>query len=75
MEAYDNSNDKDLIPNEAISFRCTYLIKDNDEIQIINNRGKVEINEEIESKIKILNGNKKEALIFKKPKSNLIQLD
>jgi len=66
MEHYDNSNDKDLIPNEEISFRCTYLIKVNDETQIINNRGKVEINEEIESKIKILNGNKKEALIFKK---------
>ena len=36
-------SDKDLIPNEEISFRCTYLIKDNDETQIINNRGKVEI--------------------------------
>ena len=66
MEPNDNSNDKDLIPNEEISFRCTYLIKDNNEIQIINDRGIVEINEEIESKIKILNGNKKEDLIFKK---------
>ena len=66
MEPYDNYNDKDPILNEEKSFRCTYLIKDNNEIQIINNRGKVEINEEIESKIKILNGNKKEDLIFLK---------
>ena len=66
MEPYNNSNNKDPIPKEKISFRCTYLIKDNNEIQIINNRGKVEINEEIESKIKILNDNKKEDLIFKK---------
>ena len=36
MEPNDNSNDKDLIPNEEISFRCTYLIKDNNETQIIN---------------------------------------
>ncbi len=35
---------------------CTYDIKDNNEIQIINNKGKDDVNEEIEEKIKILNG-------------------
>ena len=46
--------------------RCTYLIKDNNDTQIINYRGKVDINEEIESKVKILSDNNKEKLIFKK---------
>jgi len=41
--------------------KCTYLIKDDDYVQIINKRGV-----EIESKIKILDGNQKENLIFKK---------
>ena len=64
----DNHNTK----NE-ISFRCTYDIKDiNDNIQIINDRlfdeslEKYLINKEIKSKVKILNGDKKEELIFKK---------
>ena len=47
--------------------KCTYDIKDiNNEIQIINNRVQNDINEEIEKKIKILNGEQKEKLIFKK---------
>ena len=46
--------------------RCTYLIKDNNDTQIINYRGEVTINEEIKSKIKILNGNNEEKLFFQK---------
>ena len=46
--------------------KCTYEIKDNSLVQIINYRGKSEINEEIESKIKILNDKRKENLIFQK---------
>ena len=50
------------ITKDEISFRCTYDIKDiNDDIQIINDRCFLydKINDEIKSKIKILNGNKK----------------
>ena len=43
--------------------KCTYDIKDLNETQIINNRYEDIINEDIESKIKILNMNKKENLI------------
>ena len=56
-----------------ISFRCIYDIKNYNENQIINDRCYVNnrevINEEIKSKIKILNGNQKnqkEELILKK---------
>ena len=53
-----------------ISFRCTYDVKNYNETQIINDRCYVNnrevINEEIKSKIKILNYTKKEELIFKK---------
>ena len=49
-----------------ISFKCFYETKDNDEIQILNYRNEDNINEEIKSKIKILNNNKKEDLIYKK---------
>ena len=45
---------------------CTYEIKDNNEIQIINYKSDNYVNEEIESKIKIWNNGKKENLIFKK---------
>ena len=55
------------INNNNISYiKCTYEIKDNNYIQIINNRDKEDVNEEIESKIKIWNNAKKENLIFKK---------
>ena len=47
-----------------ISFKCTYEIKDYNEIQILNYRGINEINEEIKTKIKILNLDKIEELIF-----------
>jgi len=47
--------------------KCQYEIQDNDNyIQIINNRDKDLVNEEIELKIKMLNGDKKENLIFQK---------
>ena len=51
-----------------VSFRCTYDIRYLSDVQIINNRDidETDINEEIKSKIKILNGDKKEELIFKK---------
>ena len=49
-----------------VSFRCTYEIKDYNEIRIINYSNGDFINEEILTKIKILNSNKKEELIFKK---------
>ena len=51
---------------QEISFKCIYNIKDNEETQIINNGFEDYINNEIESKIKILNGNQKEKLVFKK---------
>ena len=58
--------------SNKVSFRCIYHIKDYNEIQIINDRDKATINEEIKSKLKILNDNKKEELVFK---INLIRLD
>ena len=70
-EIKQRNNDITVVKNlekkkNRISFRCTYEIKDNTEIQIINYRGIVDVNEEIKSKIKILNVNNKEDLIFKK---------
>ena len=62
----NNTRDMASNINEKISFRCTYDIKDYNEQQILNYRGIKEVNEEIKSKIKILNGNQKEELIFKK---------
>ena len=52
--------------NNISYIKCTYEIKDNNYIQIINNRYLDIINEEIESKVKIWNNGKKENLIFKK---------
>ena len=55
------------IINNKISFSCTYEVEDiYNDIQIINNTNGEYINEEIESKIKILNNGQKEELIFKK---------
>ena len=69
----NNDNDDGIIINNdnkkernQILMKCTYEVKDNEEIRIINDRNSESINEEIEKKIKILNGNKKEKLIFKK---------
>jgi len=56
----------DEISDKAISFRCVYDIKDFNDTQIINNKGKFDINKEIKSKIKMLNGNKKEILTYSK---------
>ena len=52
-----------------ISFTCVYDIKDYNYTQIINNQFEDYLNEEIESKIKIINNNKKEKN-FKKKKFN-----
>jgi len=49
-----------------ISFTCIYDVKDYNEIQILNNRFDDYINEEIESKIRIINGKEKEKIVFKK---------
>ena len=58
----NNNND-----NNQVSFRCFYDVKNkNEEMQIINYKCNNKINEEIESKIKILNKNKKEEIIFTK---------
>ena len=52
---------------ELSYIKCVYEIKDNNYIQIINNTNeKDDVNKEIESKIKILNNDKIEKLIFKK---------
>ena len=50
--------------------KCTYEIQENGYVQIINNRNENIINEDIETKIKILNDGKKEKLVFKKEFSN-----
>ena len=59
------------IENKKISYiKCSYEVTEENEIQIINDRNENYVNEEIVTKIKILNGDKKESLIFKK--KNLI---
>ena len=56
-----------MINNKISYIKCTYEVKDiNNDIQIINNGVIKTINEELESKIKILNGDKKEKLILRK---------
>ena len=54
------------INNGESLIKCIYDVKENNEIQIINNRFGNYINEDIEAKIKIWNNNKKEKLIYKK---------
>ena len=51
--------------------KCTYDIKDNNEIQIINDRNGDDVNGEIQQKIKILEGNQKYNLIFEKKFNNI----
>ena len=46
--------------------KCIYDVKENNEIQIINDRIENMLNEDIQAKIKIWNNNKKEKLIYKK---------
>ena len=76
----NNCNDKcdDLFLMDEVSLiKCTYEIKDNDYIQIINNRDTKNVNKEIETKIKILNNGKKEQIIFKKkfPNKGIYTID
>ena len=75
METFDASQTTDIKQkeNNGIShIRCTYDVKDiTSEIQIMNYRSENYTNEEIGSKIKILNDGKKEELIFKKKFDNL----
>ena len=63
-----NNSKKSQTEKIGMTIRCTYEIKDNNEIQIINNRDKNDINEEIEKKIKIYHAkkNQKLNLIFKR---------
>jgi len=65
---FKNNPKKSQTVKIGMAIKCTYEIKDNDEIQIINNRCDNDINEEIEKKIKILNIklNQKENLVFKR---------
>ena len=67
-DSFDNGNEvKQPQFNENISYiKCVYDIKDYYETQIINFRGFIAINEEIESKVKIWNGEKAEKIIFTK---------
>ena len=65
IECNNQDINGNIIKNE-ISFKCTYEVKDYKEIQIINDRGIKEINKEIKSKIKILNADKLEDLVFVK---------
>ena len=77
MGICDNNNNDNPEPNNEISFiRCTYLINDKNETPIINYRGKVTLNQEIKSKIKIniLNDNKEKQLPLKK-KFNIMGLN
>ena len=64
--------------NTMISFSCSYLVEDtNKYIRLINDRFENYVNSEISSKIKILNGNKKEKLIFQKKfnKTGIYKID
>ena len=54
----------ELIINSISYIKCTYEILDLNYVQIINNTDGVEVNKDIEAKIKILNNGKKEKLIF-----------
>ena len=56
----------DVIINQISYIKCIYEINDYNENQIINNTDGIELNKEVESKIKILNNGKKENIIFKK---------
>ena len=63
-----NINNKKESKNtkNKISFKCIYDIKDFNYTQIINNQYEYLVNEEIEQKIKIINNNKKENIVFQK---------
>ena len=65
-ESCGNGNNQPKFAKGTSFVRCTYDIKDYNETQIINDRGRKYINEEIGAKIKIWNNGNKERLIFKK---------
>ena len=54
------------INNGESLIKCIYDVKENNEIQIINDRAENMLNKDIKAKIKIWNNNKKEKLIYKK---------
>ena len=56
----------EFIINQISYIRCKYEIKDYNEIQIINNKDGFEVNKEIEFKINLLNGGKKDNIIPRK---------
>ena len=59
-----NNSKKSQTEKIGMTIRCTYEIKDNNEIQIINNRDKNDINEEIEKKNKNLSRKTKSKVKF-----------
>ena len=65
-ESSFNKNKQSKFEKGISYIECIYDIKDYNETQIINDRGKKYINEEIAAKIKILNGKQKESLSLKK---------
>ena len=68
-------NNPVLKKKKEISYiKCTYDIRDYNSTQIINYKGITYINEEIESKIKILNGDIIEPLVFQK-KFNILGMN
>ena len=71
IDFIQDEQDKNSEQNIQMLIKCIYEVKDNNEIQIINNQNGDYKNEEIEQKIKILNGNEKEQLTFKKKFNNL----
>ena len=66
QDNYDKAKKLQEVKNEIPLITCIYEIKDNNYTQIINNKSRLYANEEIEKKIKILNGDKKEKLVFQK---------
>ena len=64
MGAENNYNPLKDTNDNYISFRCTYEIKDFEEKQIINYKDKININEEIKLKVKLLKSKKKYDLVF-----------
>ena len=62
----NTNNQANQSQHNKISFKCFYDIRDHNYTQIINNRYENLINNEIEAKIKILNNNKIENIIFQK---------
>ena len=63
----DNKNEINKKEEEnKVSFTCFYEINDYNETQIINNKSNDLINKEIETKIKIIEGDNTKNIVFKK---------